>query len=123
MPIYAAALPSLSSSYSSVANNLRGFLRSQASSSPAASAFVGSDVEAVCLRHFYQVRGTDRARGDGDAERRNIRSDRSSRLSKIKAARSNRSKSKVVWLYRKRILVHCSIPIRDRGDKLVILHD
>ena len=33
-------------------------------------AFVGSDGKAVCLRHFYQVRGADRARGDADAERR-----------------------------------------------------
>src|SRR5215470_8533421 len=39
-------------------------------SSPAAWAFVGSDVEAVCLRQFYQVRDADRARGDADAERR-----------------------------------------------------
>src|SRR6516162_11096836 len=70
MPIYAAALPSSTSSYSSVANNLRDFLHSQDSSSPAAWAFVGSDVEPVCLRHFYQVRGADRARGDADAERR-----------------------------------------------------
>src|SRR5262245_33056348 len=70
MPIYAVALSSLTSSYSSVANNLRDFLHSQDSSSPAAWAFVRSDVEAVCLRHFYQVRGADRARGDADAERR-----------------------------------------------------
>src|SRR6516225_2600760 len=38
-------------------------------------AFVGSDVEPVCLRHFYQVRGADRARGDADAERRKHRSE------------------------------------------------
>src|SRR5215471_6670134 len=75
MPIYAAALPSSTSSYSSVANDLRDFLHSQDSSSPAAWAFVGSDVEPVCLRHFYQVRGADRARGDADAERRKHRSE------------------------------------------------
>src|SRR6516225_9944809 len=102
MPIYAAALPSSTSSYSSVANNLRDFLHSQDSSSPAAWAFVGSDVEPVCLRHFYQVRGADRARGDADAERR---------------------KRKVIWLHRKRIIVHWPIPFRDRDEKLVILHD
>src|SRR5262249_27208724 len=34
---------------------------------PAAWAFVGSDVEPACLRHFYQVRGADLARGDADA--------------------------------------------------------
>src|SRR5262249_46868205 len=38
-------------------------------------AFVGSDVEPVCLRHFYQVCGADRARGDADAERRKHRSE------------------------------------------------
>jgi hypothetical protein len=59
----------LTNSYSSVANNLRDFLHSQGSSSPAAWAFVGSDVKAVCLRHFYQVRGADRARGDADGEK------------------------------------------------------
>ena len=55
MPIYPVALSSLTNSYSSVANNLRDF-------------WLG--VKAVCLRHFYQVRGTARARGDADAERR-----------------------------------------------------
>src|SRR5262249_36598271 len=49
MPIYPVALSSLTNS---VANNLRDFLHSQDSSSPAAWAFVGSDIEAVCLRHF-----------------------------------------------------------------------
>src|SRR5262249_8169155 len=33
------------------------------------------DVEPVCLRHFYQVRRADRARGDADAERRKHRSE------------------------------------------------
>ena len=37
--------------------------------------------------------------------------------------RSNRSKSKVIWLHRERIIVHCSIPVRDRDDKLVVLHE
>ena len=45
------------------------------------------------------------------------------RSSKIKTARSNRSESKVIWLHRKGIIVHCSIPVSDRDDKLVILHE
>jgi len=49
--------------------------------------------------------------------------DRNCRSSKIKAARSNRSESKVVWLHRKRVIVHCSIPVSDRDDKLVILNE
>src|SRR6516162_1403929 len=111
MPIYASAfLSSLTSSYSSVANNLRGFLHSQDSSSPAAWAFVGSDVETVCLRHFYQVRGADRARGDADAERRKHKVGGSSRSSKIKTTRANWFKRKVVWLHRKRIIVQLLHP-------------
>src|SRR6516164_4979132 len=122
MPIYAAALRSSTSSYSSVANSLRDFLHSQDSSSPAAWAFVGSDVKAVCLRHFYQVR---RRPCERRCRRRegNIRSGRSFRSSKIKTTRANWFKRNVIWLHRKRIIVHWPIPFGDRDDKLVILHD
>ena len=48
---------------------------------------------------------------------------RNGRSSKIKAARSNGSESKVVWLHRKGIIVHYSIPVSDRDDKLLIFHE
>jgi len=47
---------------------------------------------------------------------------RSGRSLKIKT-RANWSKRKVIWLHRKRIIVPCPIPFRDRDDNLIFLHE
>jgi hypothetical protein len=44
-------------------------------------------------------------------------------LSRIEAMRSNRCERKVIWLRRKGVIMHCSIPFRDRDDKIVILQE
>ena len=44
-------------------------------------------------------------------------------LSKIKATRSNWSECNVIWLHRKRIIMHCSVMSGDGNNKLVILHE
>jgi hypothetical protein len=44
-------------------------------------------------------------------------------FSKIKATRANGSECNVIWLHRKRIIMHCSGPFGDGNNKLVILQE
>jgi hypothetical protein len=44
-------------------------------------------------------------------------------LSRVEAMRSNRCERKVIWLRRKRVIMHCSIPFGDRDDKIGILQE
>ena len=44
-------------------------------------------------------------------------------FSKIKATRANGSERDIIWLHRKRIIMHRSVPFRDGNNKLVILKE
>jgi hypothetical protein len=69
------------------------------------------------------MRSADHARGGAEQSGGNIRSALSCRSSKVKTTRAKWAEREVIWLHRKRIVVHCSILVRDRDHKLVILHE